>query len=141
MNCQDTVQSVFASEFEEVEFIGLPQGGFQRSFLVTLRHGDLTIEVPFTVSGFSPKCCEFPGTFQVLNVLLGDAHTFRESGSFEEWCSELLFDPEDEEAKGKYSLVETRYQELEEFLEGADSSMEIEDFFYMDKEDLRSLCL
>ena len=119
-------------------------------FLVTLQFRGRAMEVVFHghpnfITG-KYRCT----TAEVMNCVLGDAFTYFNALSFEDWCRELLFDSQKESSRELWEAVAQQADDLEDFLRpGSDEDEEeyedederdFDAFVRMSRDELHAAC-
>jgi hypothetical protein len=81
---------------------------------VELRKGRKQMTLVFS-QGYGHKGMP-PNVYGVLDCLASDAGTVQTASDFEEWCSELGYDPDSRKAEKTYKAVEHQASRLQRFL-------------------------
>lgn len=82
-------------------------------FKVRLRYRGRQLTIPFSQGyGLSGE----PTAADVLNCLASDSASVENARSFEEWASELGYDPDSRKAEKTFKVCETQADKLKKFL-------------------------
>lgn len=87
--------------------------------LVNLAQGTVMEPVPW-MQGYGIETSPQDRPEQVLDALVSDVHSIRDSSSFEDWAEGLGYDPDSRRAERIYRQIEDQAEALIRFLGGED---------------------